>query len=271
MYTGIHTDHSFVDILIHSGDIKQRGKGFWKMNTSLLKDKIYVHKVKDTIKETLENNSQLGDKGCLWDFIKCKIRGVTISYSSYIAKERRKHEDELYTKLETYESTILDDNTYEVYTSLKQEYEQIQNEKARGVLIRSRAKFIEDGERNTKFFLNLEKKNHDIRHIQCIKDANDKLITDPQEILDEQRKYYENLYSDPNIDIDCKCNNSYNFMENPNISKLCTQSSKECEENITVEEFTHALRAMQNNKSPGSDGFPTEFYTFFWNDMKCSI
>ena len=29
-----------------------------------------------------------------------------------------------------------------------------------------------------------------------------------------------------------------------------------------------ALKGMQNDKSPGIDGLPTEFYKFFWKDIK---
>ena len=37
---------------------------------------------------------------------------------------------------------------------------------------------------------------------------------------------------------------------------------------ITEYECTCALREMNNNKSPGSDGITTEFYKIFWNDIK---
>ena len=36
---------------------------------------------------------------------------------------------------------------------------------------------------------------------------------------------------------------------------------------ITYLEATSFLKKMQNNKSPGSDGFTTEFFKFFWSDL----
>ena len=36
---------------------------------------------------------------------------------------------------------------------------------------------------------------------------------------------------------------------------------------LTVNECLIALKTMESNKSPGSDGFPGEFYKFFWNDI----
>ena len=36
---------------------------------------------------------------------------------------------------------------------------------------------------------------------------------------------------------------------------------------INNEEALNALKSMKNNKSPRSDGFSTEFFNFFWNDL----
>ena len=35
-----------------------------------------------------------------------------------------------------------------------------------------------------------------------------------------------------------------------------------------MEECSIALKSLPNNKAPGSDGFTTEFYKFFWADIK---
>ena len=32
-----------------------------------------------------------------------------------------------------------------------------------------------------------------------------------------------------------------------------------------------ALKNLANNKTPGSDGFPAEFYKFFWSDIKIIV
>ena len=36
---------------------------------------------------------------------------------------------------------------------------------------------------------------------------------------------------------------------------------------ITLEEASKTLSLMQNNKSPGSTGFTSEFFKFFWKDL----
>ena len=53
---------------------------------------------------------------------------------------------------------------------------------------------MEEYERPTKNFLNLEKASQNIRHIHSLKIFN-KVTFDPKHILNEQRSYYWNLYT----------------------------------------------------------------------------
>ena len=52
-----------------------------------------------------------------------------------------------------------------------------------------------------------------------------------------------------------------------NESKFSDKESQELEGEITYTELTSALRNMNNNKSPGLDGFTVEFFKFFWADI----
>ena len=42
---------------------------------------------------------------------------------------------------------------------------------------------------------------------------------------------------------------------------------KACEGLVNEEECTNALKDFSNNKTPGTDGLPAEFYRFFWPDI----
>ena len=60
----------------------------------------------------------------------------------------------------------------------------------RGIIIRARARWHEHGERrSSKYFLNLEKRNNVRKHIRklCVSGV---ITTDPYQILDEQRRFY---------------------------------------------------------------------------------
>ena len=87
-------------------------------------------------------------------------------------------------------------------------------------------------------------------------------ITQPEKILDEQRKYY-NLYTTKSSD---EQDNTEFFTEN--IPKLNETERKDCDAHLSLVEIGKALKQLKNDKSPGNDGFTTNFYKFFWPDIK---
>ena len=75
----------------------------------------------------------------------------------------------------------------------------------RGVLIRTKARWIEDGEKPSKYFCNLEKRNYVNKTVTRIVDDNGIEITDQKTILETIKQFYKNLYTsrdDSLIDID---------------------------------------------------------------------
>ena len=58
------------------------------------------------------------------------------------------------------------DSNLKTLNEAKEILESYYEEKTRGVIIRARARWHEHGERSTKYFLNLEKRNHVKKHIR---------------------------------------------------------------------------------------------------------
>ena len=86
------------------------------------------------------------------------------------------------------------------------------------------------------------------------------------QILIEQKAFHEYTSKLTRTDIYKGMSNSFTAENKmPKLSDLDTNS---CETPITLEECSKALQLLPNNKSPGSDGFTTIFYKFFWNGMK---
>ena len=74
------------------------------------------------------------------------------------------------------------------------------------------------------------------------------------------RSFYKDLYAKEEIDSEAQ-DRLFNKLKH----KLTDSQKKTCEGKITKEELTDALKMMHNNKSPGEDGIPVEFYKTFWN------
>ena len=83
---GYKSDHSFISVEIEKNSFA-RGKGFFKLNTSLLLDKDYVELIRKLIqKQKNIYDEQNVNPNLKWEMIKSDIRGETIKYSSTIAK-----------------------------------------------------------------------------------------------------------------------------------------------------------------------------------------
>ena len=51
------------------------------------------------------------------------------------------------------------------------------------------------------------------------------------------------------------------------LPKLTDDSKKNIEGLISLQECLDALKTLKNNKTPGTDGIPVEFYKFFFRDI----
>ena len=128
-------------------------------------------------------------------------------------------------------------------------------------------RWVEEGEKNSKFFLNLEKRNY-INKLITQLEIDNKLVTDQNEILLAQRNFYKNLYSE-NLDVNSNIyKNALEEFTFKDLPQLNEESKAECDKIITEKELHSCLKELKNEKTPGTDGFPSEFYKFFWLDIK---
>ena len=139
--------------------------------------------------------------------------------------------------------------------------EKITEERIQGLILRSKAEMVENGERNSKYFASLEKKRSETKPISRLK-INNKINTNQTEILSETELFYKNLYNKWEVG-----HSSYNCFED-SIRKPNNLDKNSCEGHITEAECINALKNMKNQKSPGFDGITVEFYKLFWNDVK---
>ena len=105
--------------------------------------------------------------------------------------------------------------------------------------------------------------------IKKVVNENQETITDQKEILNTVRNYYENLFA--NKDDDLTDVDLHTIFSEDNIKKLSDNNKNSIETPITLEEIGQVIKKMKNNKSPGSDGFPVEFYKMFWSKLKYFI
>ena len=145
---------------------------------------------------------------------------------------------------------------------MKNELEILYDEKVEGIITRARVRWHDHGEKNSRYFLNLEKRNDIKKHIRKLY-ISCSISTNPLEIMDAQKRFYSKLYSRKPVDLNNEETKA--FLENLNIQRLSDELSASCEGNITLQECEGILSTFQTGKTPGSDGIPLEFYKIFWS------
>ena len=126
--------------------------------------------------------------------------------------------------------------------------ETLYDEKANGIITRTRARWHEHGEKNSKYFFNLEKRNHIRKHIRKLH-VSGVITTDPFKIGEAQADYYKKLYKSRETDLNAP--ESKQFFKDTNIPKLSNY-------------MRNLLQSFAIGKTPGNDRLPIEFYKTFW-------
>lgn len=192
---GLQSDHSFISFSFHTHSVK-RGPGFWKINNSLMNDPNYVEIINDLILKELDNNVSI-NPSVRWELLKYKIRAATVKYSKLLAKQKRAKENELVNRIAELEQMLYVNESPNTRSLLKEAQNDLllhYNYKLQGTIIRSRARWVEEGEKNTKYFLNLEKRNKSLNSIHALKNAEGDLISSNDEILLQIKNFYQGLY-----------------------------------------------------------------------------
>ena len=166
------------------------GPSSYKMNKNLLKNIDYVNKIKSLINEVTSSNSDLNPI-LIWELFKAQVRSISMSYSRYNANkkslEREKIEKELAMIEKEISNGIDNDFLEQKLFNAKQKLELFLINESKGAQIRAGLKYMELGEKCTKYFLNLEKHRSLSNTIFKLKEGS-KLIETSNDILNFTKK-----------------------------------------------------------------------------------
>ena len=127
---------------------------------------------------------------------------------------------------------------------VEMELEILMDEKVNGIITRAKAKWQVEGERNTRFFGNLEKKHFTEKIISKLVEENNQVIQDPKAILTEQKLFDEKLYKRyEELHNELFLNNDNSFISKPSQAEV-----NSCEGKITLQECLGALKNMKHYK-----------------------
>ena len=195
-------DHKATFLKINIRSELKRGPGTWKFNNSLLEDDDFKEQISFYYPQIHEKYADVKDKQLLWELIKMEIRMKAIRYSKEKRYKFKKRELTLQKELQDLDDKIcntdfetLDQNVLVEYEAAKEELKKIYENRGKEAIFRSKAKWLEQGEKPTKYFFNLEKTNYEKKLIREVKLEDGDTITDPKQIEKELEKFYSNMYT----------------------------------------------------------------------------
>lgn len=255
------SDHSMVVLEIGLPN-EQRGPGFWQFNKTLLTDQKFLQEMKNHIQLTLDDHFE--NPQLRWEWIKFKIRQFCIQFCIRRNRETKSHIKELNLQLVALAKDLdeyYSDDTWAAYQSIKRELSEIKQHQANGAIFRTRANWTMAGEKPTAYFLGLEKRKSKGKTISVLQDNQGHLLTNNKDILNHGKQFFQIIYTEDPSSLTSIHETTIFDTPIPQITEL---SRTFMNRPFSQQEFASALKDLNANKTPGSDGLSVEFYQKFW-------
>jgi len=252
------SDHSLVQLTISLEDLQATGPGYWKCNTSILNDPDLMADM-EQLCTCLRDDAHSKDTAW-WDTAKERFKRLLIFHSMRRADNTKAKVRDLERRIKELEEArahVLGGHEEHLFL-LKKELLGLLDERAEGAKIRSRVKFWDAQEKPSQFFFRREKSRQEKATVKKLL-INGEKVTDRKSILKETSNFYKTLYSMEPIDSDAI------DRLRPYVKNLPDMYADLCEGPISLEECKAAIKDMHDNKSPGSDGLPREFYAKYFH------
>ena len=178
---GVFTDHSAFYLSI-SPNSNKRGPGFWRLNSSILED--------STIKVAIANQIQIifsrsvgTDPLQRWSNFKAQIAKFLQETCRKAAEEDKQTVANLSEIIDEYEaSRPLKESDTVLYNRTKADLEDLLLKRASKLIFRSGARWMEDGEKCTRYFLNLERAKYNAKTCARLFRDDNTILTEDVEI-----------------------------------------------------------------------------------------
>ena len=245
------SDHGIIQLSLNYtlNETNDIGPGFCKSNVNVSKDEYFIHDFENIWGNSDNTESRDAE---WWEGCKIQFKKLIISHAPRLSLCRKGELKDARRKLQKLLKES--NNTIEQHTMINtvtEEIESLCDEIIAGSKIRSKAQYLQTNEKPTRYFLQREKKC-----IPKLINDNGVTVTTNEEIVDECKIFYSNLYNHEPVDASL---NDYYFED---LRPLTPDAASSCEGGITLEECWKAIKSMSCSKSPGLDGLQKEFYAF---------
>ncbi len=254
-----YSDHAFVSLSFKDFDSDSftYGPGFWKCNVTVLDHPDFVTDLTDMwniLDQVPVQDAQW------WETCKQCFKKLIISHSRELASKFHKEVKNIETELRYYSVRHFEDpgaGYDRIINTLNVNLSNLIDKHLSGSKIRSKVKHLQSDDTPCRFFLRKEIKKGRKKMLKSL-NHNGVVISKSEDIIDNCRQFYVDLFTAEDIDHVAKDD----FLAD--VPVLSEKDKKSCEGLLTYSECFDAIKCMKNNKCPGSDGLPKEFYVKFF-------
>jgi len=257
------SDHKCVSIRIalSTNVNSHRSPSYWKLNNSILAYDEVKNKIDDIITNFWNKAKEENNYCNNWELVKYEVCKYFRKFSSDLAKKRKSNESNVICKIANLLAKNVEDITDLEKAELAEQHlqlDKIYKYKAEGAYIRSRRKWLEEGEQSSAYFFRLERQQAKTGNLGKLM-IDGKLNEDQKVIGKFCSKFYTDLYTSKF----CHRDASDFFDSLQNVQQLNMVDKDFCDAPITMNEIVEAIKSLKNGKSPGTDGLTSEFYKLF--------
>jgi len=274
------SDHEIVTVEIQKMNTPYIGKGLWKMDNTIIEEPIFrkktakiLNELEDTLRrtETLENQEKLPQE--LWNVVKEKIKDTAKEITKQKKKDQNRKKTQITKELQRLKNTIKnemdDENRKRIQTEIrynKQALSDLEKANIRRAQETAKKSFNIMGEKCSKWYFNLNKEKKEKEHITKLINKEGKIITRTEEMSKEASEHHRELQKEQTSDDNRK--EATRKIHKSIKARLTEESIKTLKEQTESKEVDQALRKTSNNKAPGKDGIPYEFYKMWLRSTK---
>ena len=266
----VYSDHDlYVINLEFNNDDTTRlvwGRGLWKYNSKLLAKKENMRILEERWIEWRNKKYEFRDLVEWWEIGKQRVIKQTCIELGQKEK-KAKNDREISLKLELDRLiTCPQQSVAKRINEIKGELKQMEEGKIEGIKTRTKLLWQNEGEKCTKFFFNLEKKNGGDKQIHALTKEDGTKVNGKEETLSYLYNHFKTRYMKDHL------NGDYTNVLLNTITKRLNNNEREKQAGFfTMEELERVKSRMKPNKSPGNDGLNFNFYKQTWHFMKYDL
>ena len=241
---------------------------YWKLNTSILSDEDFLPNFSKMYQKLQLKIPDFPDIASWWDLCaKPAIRKFCMGVSTKLASVRKDTKKFLFSYL----NIALKDRDWKEVTRIREQIKTILLQETMGFVVRSRFKENSESEVASLFHVNREKKNSSRNNLESLKIGN-VVTSDKLNIEAKVLEYFGALFNGHhNANLE---DTGQPFVPDNSgladflvdLGKLSPASQDKLVKDLSFEEVEYIIKhECENNKSPGLDGIPYEFYKATWD------